>query len=432
MIRRTLLEWGRLAYGDCDNTIPEPAAARLAAVAQASTFAASGSGVLDHGRQYLRARGVVGVLAAPGCQLEILPKIEGLDETGVTDAPTLRHRLIHMLAVAQDIRVDVSELAHLGWQRDTVLEVLIRLFCRKLTDAIRQGMPRRYVADEEDRPSLRGRLNLTRQFSVLAAAPQKLACRFDTLSPDIALNQVMKAAVARLSRLAQAADNQRTLRELAFAYTDITEVTPAALPWDTIVLDRTNERWRELLALARLLLASRHQQTSGGAIDGHALLFEMNVLFEAYIARLLRRTLAGTDLSVTTQGGHRDCLYEGETGRFRTQPDIIVRSGNEMVLIIDTKWKRMTSRIDDPKQGVSQADVYQLMAYGQLYDCSRTMLLYPHHGELGAAAQLQNYAIAAKSSGRTLTIATMDVASGPMKVKEALGKLVATCLTPTA
>lgn len=432
MIRRTLLEWQRLPYGDCDRTIPERYASNLARVAEASAFAGrGGSGVLDYGRKDLRARGVVGVVAAPGCQLEILPKIEGAGEHDTADAPTLRRRLIHMLAVTQDIRIDAGAMSQLGWQRDTLLEILIRLFCRMLADAVRQGMPRRYIREQDDLPAMRGRLNVPRQFTVLAASPQRLACEFDTLSPDIALNQVMKAAVRRLSGLAQATDNQRALRELAFTYADITDVPPAGLCWDAITLDRTNQRWRELLTFARLLLVDRHQQTSAGEIDGRALLFEMNVLFEEYVGRLLKRALAGGDLHVTTQGGHRDCLYEGDTGRFRTRPDIIIRRGNEVVLILDTKWKRMTPRIDDPKQGVSQADVYQLMAYGQLYDCNRVALLYPHHHELGEASEKRDYAIAAKGSGRSLTIATVDVAQPRSAVSAALGKLVAQCLEPS-
>src|SRR3546814_8430297 len=43
----------------------------------------------------------------------------------------------------------------------------------------------------------------------------------------------------------------------------------------------------------------------------------------------------------------------------------------------------MAPRSDDPKQGVSQADVYQMMAYAQLYHAPRLTLLYPHHSGLG-------------------------------------------------
>ena len=423
MIRRTIREWERIGYGEHETEIPAQHADQLVAEARASGFSGlGGEGVLEHGRKGLRARGVVGVIATPGCQLEILPKIEGTGETGVNDA-TLRKRLIHMLAVARDIRIDVRAITLLGSQRNTILELLIRLFCHKLADAVRQGIPQQYTDQEEDLPTLRGRLDVTRQFSTLAVSPQKLACRFDARSPDIALNQVMRAAIGKLARLARAPDNQRALRELNFAYADISEVPPTALPWDLIALDRTNTRWRELLSLARLFLRDRHQQTSAGPIDGFALLFEMNILFEEYVGRLLARALAGTGLRVTAQGGHRDCLYEGETGRFRTRPDLIVRQGSQIALIIDTKWKRI-KRIDDPKRGVSQADVYQLMTYGRLYDCPHVMLLYPHHGGLPSDAVLQRYSIAKPGAQERLIVATLDVTKPHRKSETALRNLI--------
>ncbi len=35
------------------------------------------------------------------------------------------------------------------------------------------------------------------------------------------------------------------------------------------------------------------------------------------------------------------------------------------------------------RRQASQADIYQMIAYGQLYRCDRLMLLYPHHSETG-------------------------------------------------
>lgn len=423
MIRRTIREWERIAYGSGETEIPESLADRLAAEARTSAFAGtSGHGVLEHGRKALRARGVVGVIATPECQLEILPKIERAGETEVHHAK-LRERLIHMLAVARNIRIDARGVAQLGWQRDTILEVLIRLYCSKLADAVRQGQPQQYAERDDDLPALRGRLDVMRQFSALAVSPQKLGCRFDERSPDIALNQVMRATIGKLSRLAQAPDNQRTLHELSFAYADISEIPPGALRWDQIVLDRTSTRWRELVSLARLFLGDRHQQTSAGATDGYALLFEMNVLFEEYVARLLARALSGTDLRVTAQGGHRDCLFEGETGRFRTLPDVIVRQGDRITLIIDTKWKRIAG-VDDPKQGVSQADVYQLLAYGRIYECPDVLLLYPHHGDLPPEPIRRPYSIAKPDARERLTVATLDLTGSRRNHEKALKTVV--------
>jgi 5-methylcytosine-specific restriction enzyme subunit McrC len=387
-------------------TIPVAAADRLAAVAAASPLAGRGrSGVLEHGRKALRARGVVGVVVADGATLEILPKIDGAGGT-----TGIRRQLVHMLGVSLNLRVEAGEIASHDEQRETMLEILIRLFSTRLADAVRRGMPRRYVAHEEDLSALRGRLDITRQFTTLAASPQRLACRYDALSPDIALNQIMKAAITRLRRIARASDNQRRLAELDFAYSDIGPVPAKMLRWDEVVIDRTNERWRALLDLARLLLGDRFQTTSAGETHGFSLLFSMSALFEEYVTRMLARALAGTGQHVVAQGGRRFCL-ETDAGDelFQTRPDILVKRGNVIEHIIDTKWKRIARHIDDPKQGVAQADIYQMMAYGRLYECPRITLLYPHHAELGELPLAVSHRIAISGYNDRLDFATVDV-----------------------
>ena len=412
MIRRTIQEWQTIRYGDQADEIPACIADRIAAVAAASPLAGRGGSVLEHGRKGLRARGMVGVIASESCTLEILPKIDVPEEEGPKATGSIRRRLIHMLGVALDLRIDAGRITALDWNRDTLLEILIRVFSEKLIEAVRQGMPRRYVEHSDDLPALRGRLDVGRQFSTLIAEPSRLACRYDALSADIALNRIMKTAINRLARIARTAANQRRLRELAFVYADIAEIPASALRWDGVVLDRTNQRWRELLELARLLLGGRFQTTSVGAGQGFSLIFEMSSLFEEYIARTLSRALAHSDLRVVTQGGRLYCLQsEDQRGLFQTRPDILVKRGDLVVQVIDTKWKRIAARIEDPKQGVSQADIYQMMAYGQLYRCDRLTLLYPHHAALrqgeGLHARHQ-----VTGSSQWLEIVSLDVGRG--------------------
>lgn len=389
----TIREWEKLYYGEGEAQIPARYADRLAALAGRSPFAGrGGSGVLEHGRHALRARGVVGVLTAGDASLEILPKIDvAPDETSSHQNAAIRKRLVHMLAVALDLKLDLGAITDLAWQRDTLLEILVRIFCGKLTEALRKGMPRRYVPRDEDLPTLRGQLDVTRQFTRHALNPSRLACRFDLLSEDTPLNRIMKAAVTYLARLSRRATNQQRLRELAFVYADITDMPVSGLRWDQVVIDRTNRSWQELFAMARLFLQHRYQTTTGGRSQGTAMLFEMNPLFEEYIGRLVSRALAGTGLTVSLQGGRLFCLNAEDSGRglFQTKPDIIIREGGRVTHVIDTKWKRISTRIDDPKQGVSQADVYQMMAYAQLYSAPRLTLLYPHHPGLGAYDSVQ-------------------------------------------
>ena len=317
-----------------------------------------------------------------------------------------------MLAIALDLQIEAGEVTDHAYQRETLLEILIRLFSSKLAEAVRQGMPRRYVVYADDLSALRGRFNLTRQFTALAASPHKLACRYGALSDDIALNRIMKAAVTRLVGVARSDDNQRRLRELAFAYAEVSDLPFAMLRWDAVVIDRTNARWQQLLNLAALLLGKRFQTTSGGAGSGFSLLFPMNTLFEEYVARMLARALAGTGRKVVAQGGRLYCLETDEgASLFQTKPDILVKRNGVVEQIIDTKWKRIARRIDDPKQGVAQADIYQMMAYGRLYRCPRLMLLYPHHQALGTAPLKVAHRVAIEHCNDRLELATIDIAT---------------------
>lgn len=412
----TLREWEALPHGEGDGCIPEHFAERLAALAKKSTFAGSGGagGVLEDRRHELRARGVVGVLATDECSLEILPKIDVKVQGGeALQYAAIRKRLVHMLAVALDLKIETGQITDLDWQRETLLEILIRIFCSKLTDAVRRGMPRRYMVQEDDLAALRGTLDLPRQFTRHAANPSRLACKFDELSEDIALNRILKATVTHLFRMSRSPSNQQRLRELAFVYADIADVAVSALKWDEVVIDRTNRAWQELFGMAQLFLRSRYQTTSAGAGRGTALLFEMNMLFEEYVGRLITRALARTEYRVSLQGGRLFCLtsLDDERAVFQTKPDILIWRAGQVVHVLDTKWKRISSRIDDRKQGVSQSDVYQMMAYAQLYCAPRLTLLYPHHPGLGATELVQaRHRITGQTT--TLEIASIDVENG--------------------
>jgi 5-methylcytosine-specific restriction enzyme subunit McrC len=423
----TLREWETLPHGDGEGSIPTHLASRLVALAKTSPFAGrNGGGVLEDRRHELRARGVVGVIAVQGCSLEILPKIDVLrEENSEQQNAAIRKRLIHMLAVALKLKIDTGRITELDWQRETLLEILIRIFCDKLTEAVRRGMPRRYLGHEDDLSALRGTLDVPRQFTRYAANPGRLACRFDELSQDIELNRIMKAAVAHLSKMSRSAANQQRLRELAFVYADITDVPVPALKWREVVIDRTNHAWQDLFGMARLFLRKRYQTTSSGSGQGTALLFEMNALFEEYIGRLLTRALAGTESRVTLQGGRLFCLTSVENARpvFQTKPDILIWRAGQVAHVIDTKWKRISARIDDPKQGVSQGDIYQMMAYAHLYKAPRLTLLYPHHEGLGDVEGIQaQFRISGQET--VVETASVDVADGKDLLKRLRAKLL--------
>lgn len=398
-------EWGYLQIGSTPgpNQVTEAEAEALLDAAAAHPLAKDeGSNILvRHRRSRLRAQQMVGVIAAPGCSLEILPKVDPDLADNAADGQSLRRQLAEMLDVAYDLGVSVGGMAAMSREANSLLEIFIRRFSESLLQQTRRGLPREYVSQQDDLPRLRGRLDVMRQFSHNAVRPDRLACRFDEMTSDIALMQIMKATVRVLGRYARSPAVKRMLAELSFIFADITHVSDIRPLWRQVRIDRTNNHWKQLLELAALLMGRDWQGVSSAAKapEGISLLFPMNDLFELYVEKLLRRALAGSDIEVIGQGGYQYCLGDWiddatpvTANAFRTKPDIILKRRGRIVGVIDTKWKRLPDEFTDRRKGVQQGDVYQLMAYARVYwpqvhavasqhvlerNWPRLMLLYP-------------------------------------------------------
>ena len=365
----------------------------------------------------LKAAQVVGVLAVPGKTLEILPKIDVEDGSDGKDG-AVRRALIRMLAVAHGLRVADGELAALDTQRRDLLEILIGLFTNRLLAAVRRGLPRRYIGQEDDLRLLRGRLNVIRQVTHLAARPDLIACRFDELSEDTPLNRVLKAAVSRLARVVRTAANARRLAELAARF-ELVGDTPDPLR-EPVRLDRTNTAFHDLHRLARLFLERDWQSTTGGEATGFTLLFPMHELFEKFIGQCLKRAFGSG--RVRLQDRRYSALIDVVDGErkplFQLKPDAVIETPSGATgspIVLDTKWKRLTP--DKPRcertLGVEQSDVYQMLAYARAYGAGRLILLYPWHEELGGKGIQRTWIVAEPADRCAVATASKEREDAP-------------------
>lgn len=428
----TIREWGHQKLGEGGFNRAQADALHAAACAHPLAHE-DATNILVYRRDRVVARQMVGMVAAKGCSLEILPKVD--PDCGVEEAAdAVRHRLVRMLDVALGLDLDTGRDAAIHRQKRTLLEILIRAFADKLLAEVRRGLPRLYRQCEDDLPALRGRLDVTRQFTRNAVRPDRLACRFDQLDADTPLMRVMAAAVVALGKHARSPETRRKLDELRHVLAEIPLVPVNRLPWKDVRIDRTNRRWESLFRLAQLLLRRDWQAThhAASAPEGLTLLFPMNDLFEKYIAAMMRKALTGSGVEVVDQGGHRACLgaFTGEhleSGEvFRTRPDIILRRRGEVLAIIDTKWKKLARDPLDRKHGVSQADVYQLMAYARLYPTRELMLLYP---EVPGQPCGMRKPFGMAGGSERLAIATIDASLEENTIVRRLAKLCRTYCT---
>jgi 5-methylcytosine-specific restriction enzyme subunit McrC len=344
----------------------------------------------------LKAGQVCGVITHRGRSLEILPKIDG---TGTES----RLSLVRMLSVAYDLRVSEGELAHLQTQRKTLLELLIGLFARRLTHAMKGGLQRQYVHHQEDLPFLRGSLDVGRQLSRRPVAPTLLMCRFDELSENTPINRLLRATALRLLHVCRSSNTRRELQVILDSFSRVAH-TNSPLS-ERIHLDRSSAAFSVLIPMARLLLRGDWQNTTSGRSAGTALLFPMNILFEQYITKRAQQTL-GRGI-VRKQHSKHHAL---KNHLFQLRPDLVFKYGDRPV-ILDTKWKQL-DRTDPKKLRVSQSDIYQMLAYGHSYTTAQQkpqlVLLYPHHADLNEPeGVLRQWSVT--GSDLPLSIATVDI-----------------------
>ena len=239
-------------------------------------------------------------------------------------------------------------------------------------------------------------------------------CLYDERSNDTPLNRTLKSALLVANALLEGARVSRVVNELRHAMDGIADACPAPEQMARLHTDRMNRHVEPLLTLAKLLLGNRNPdlgQSTRGLHDTFAIIWDMNVLFEEYVGRLVGDVMVPKGFSVDLQEGAAAYLASEATTQkkaFLLKPDILVRHRRKPTVVADTKWKRL-----DPRQsnlGVSQSDVYQVLAYANRYRTELAVLLYPHHPALGIPGLQREFLIrGASSQNVSIRITTFDL-----------------------
>ena len=334
---------------------------------------------------HARANQWVGVVHVPGLQLEILPKVDAASSP--VDDPfakedVVRKNLLYMLAMAGDVPVRARDVARLASRKAPLSETLIGIFAKRLLSELLKGTERNYVQQEENIRAFKGRLLINRHILKNTAHRERFYCHYDEFSEDTPLNRLFKSACRVLLDIATTPLTQDSLRHCLLILDQVQDIALSADHMQEIVLDRRNERFRELYYFCRLILSGHSPTVSAGKQESFSLLFDMNKVFERFIAAFLQKrvmpNMPGYRLFPQARRNRRHLMKtDEEKGVLRLEPDILIRDPNGKYQVIDTKWKNVGTLTERAQGGVSGSDLYQLFAYTHRYGCGQSTLLYP-------------------------------------------------------
>lgn len=102
-----------------------------------------------------------------------------------------------------------------------------------------------------------------------------------------------------------------------------------------------------------------------------AFLLPMEYLFEDFIFGFIEKEVDGVKATSQASAVHLD-----EDKTFQLKPDLILETEAQKI-IADTKYKIVYSEDEDPKKGISQSDLYQMLSYAVRHKINNVALLYP-------------------------------------------------------
>lgn len=318
------------------------------------------------GRRVVQVTSFVGVIRAPdGFQIEVLPKVGKAIGGGAKEA---RQLLIEMLCCLRGFRHVQTDSAKISAARMPLLEIFIAEFLRTVERIVKSGLRSDYSSRQDNHFALRGKLLMAPHLRQNLYRADRLFTEHDEFSTDRPENRLLHAALRRVLTLSASQANQQLARELQFVFSDVPASAQARIDFQRVRLDRGMGYYADALAWARLILDEESPLTGTGGHRAPSLLFPMEAVFEAFVAKHLARQLA-RPLTLKTQARSHHLVRHREQNWFRLKPDLLIREGGRDTLVLDTKWKLLDGlKVNgSDKYGLSQGDFYQLQAYGQSY-----------------------------------------------------------------
>lgn len=273
-------------------------------------------------------------------QIEILPKIPFFkgqqDET--------KKIFLKMLRSMKDFPGKTAATANLNVEKMNLYEIFINLYLQEVQKLVKTGIKSSYISQEENLSFYKGKLVISEHLKQNIAHKERFYVGLDEYQINCPQNKIVKSALLKLQQFTSSAQNAKEIRQLLVSFELVEPSKNYEKDFSKIVLDRTNKNYELLLKWSKVFLKNKSFSIFSGTESACALLFPMERVFEAYVAKNLKKRLnqAGWKVSVQDKGYYLFDTLNGEHHqRFALRPDLVITRPDESMIILDTKWKKL-------------------------------------------------------------------------------------------
>lgn len=337
-------------------------------------------------QEVLVCQNYVGVICLPcGDQIEILPKTHRKSIHAESDESISRNRsnLIKMLKATQYLPGKVADNASLDMAKMPLLDVFIQLFLQEVSLLIKRGVARQYETHESNEPFIKGRILVSQQIRHNLVNKHHHFIAFDELTTNRPENRLIKSALLwSLKRVT--AKTQHLCRELLFHFEEVTSSKAIWQDLNSWQRGRHLSHYEAIRPWIEMIFKDQSPTSVNGSKSMLSILFPMERVFEDYVPLCLKKQFKEKGYVINTQNRSKNLVKYGannEKELFQLRPDLHIKAPDKLI-IGDTKWKVIDENFPNKKYGISESDIYQMLAYNQTYQKGESeppviWLIYP-------------------------------------------------------
>ena len=326
------------------------------------------------GHKKVTFKSYVGLIQVGDKTVEILPKADR-NTSNESTVSKWQMALLFMLRIAGYIKINEASNALQHTQNTNLLDIYLRAFLQETEQLIHKGLVKKYKKAQANLSVLKGRLLIRKQLQHNLLHKERFFIEHTSYIRDNLYNRILKSALEIVTDISFKSDIVNDAKRLLLYFEDVAPWKGNISDLDKLKLGRKTFVYKDALVLAEMIILNYCPAFKSGQQQVLALLFDMNVLFEKFIYKTLKKMeseFGQSELSVTAQNSQ--LFWAHKTIR----PDILVafRKGDAtQSVIIDTKWKIVDE--DYP----SDRDLQQMFTYNIQFNSNHAILLYPSIGQ---------------------------------------------------
>jgi 5-methylcytosine-specific restriction enzyme subunit McrC len=247
------------------------------------------------------------------------------------------------------------------------------LFAKYTNELLSNSVYQQYEEVSNELSFIKGRLNTNEYISENLSKGRwhKLNCTYDSFVFDNSFNRIIKYVTTMLYNATKSPDNKKNLREILFILDEVSDVNVSANDCLSIQFNPLFGEFETVRDYCYLFLNNSISLDYKNDLKLFAFLLPMEYVFEDFIFGFIEKEIA--DVKPLSQ---IRTTYLDQNESFLLKPDLFLKIGEKNV-IADTKYKIIYKDIKDSKNGISQSDLYQMVAYGIRFKVDEIKLFYP-------------------------------------------------------